>query len=246
MMGVLFSFLTWCISDPYAPKTEKQIPFYKGFILVMRHGPYLTLTAAFLFITVAIQVNADLLASCSVFQYMEAVVDPDTQCWSHQSRRALTESVFSLLGLSRAIPVQRSQAVVTRSPTSVRFDTFGFGCFNYLHAFQLLCVKSLTACFRPRISEEASVVTHVRPAVGINHCRTLSAAESRAAVLSRQDETRPTIWMFHLWFLQLVQSNFVLFCTYAADLRDHFQNIVLTILVSGAFMPSSLKIDHII
>uniref|UniRef100_G3PFK1 MFSD2 lysolipid transporter B, sphingolipid n=1 Tax=Gasterosteus aculeatus aculeatus TaxID=481459 RepID=G3PFK1_GASAC len=31
----------------------------------------------------------------------------------------------------------------------------------------------------------------------------------------------------------LVQSNFVLFCTYAADLRDHFQNIVLTILVSA-------------
>lgn len=45
------------LSDPYAPRTEKQIPFYKGFILVMRHGPYLTLTAAFLFITVAIQVN---------------------------------------------------------------------------------------------------------------------------------------------------------------------------------------------
>uniref|UniRef100_A0AAQ5X1W3 Major facilitator superfamily domain containing 2B n=1 Tax=Amphiprion ocellaris TaxID=80972 RepID=A0AAQ5X1W3_AMPOC len=34
-------------------------------------------------------------------------------------------------------------------------------------------------------------------------------------------------------FLGLVQSNFVLFCTYAADLRDHFQNIVLTILVSA-------------
>lgn len=46
------------LSDPYAPRTEKQIPFYKGFILVMRHGPYLTLTAAFLFITVAIQVNS--------------------------------------------------------------------------------------------------------------------------------------------------------------------------------------------
>lgn len=45
------------LSDPYAPRTEKQIPFYQGFILVMRHGPYLTLTAAFLFITVAIQVN---------------------------------------------------------------------------------------------------------------------------------------------------------------------------------------------
>lgn len=38
-------------------KTEKQIPFHKGFILVMRHGPYLTLTAAFLFISVAIQVG---------------------------------------------------------------------------------------------------------------------------------------------------------------------------------------------
>ncbi len=48
------------VSDPYAPKTEKQIPFHKGFFLVMRHGPYLTLTAAFLFITVAIQVNANL------------------------------------------------------------------------------------------------------------------------------------------------------------------------------------------
>ncbi|XP_028295588.1 major facilitator superfamily domain-containing protein 2B isoform X2 [Gouania willdenowi] len=41
--------------DPYAPKTEKQIQFFQAFILVMRHGPYLTLTAAFLFITVAIQ-----------------------------------------------------------------------------------------------------------------------------------------------------------------------------------------------
>lgn len=28
----------------------------------------------------------------------------------------------------------------------------------------------------------------------------------------------------------------MLFCTYAADLRDHFQNIVLTILVSGSFI----------
>lgn len=45
--------------DPYTPRTEKQIPFHHGFILVMRHGPYLTLTAAFLFITVAIQVNAN-------------------------------------------------------------------------------------------------------------------------------------------------------------------------------------------
>uniref|UniRef100_A0A8C1YST5 Major facilitator superfamily domain containing 2B n=1 Tax=Cyprinus carpio TaxID=7962 RepID=A0A8C1YST5_CYPCA len=56
---------------------------------------------------------------------------------------------------------------------------------------------------------------------------------------------------FYLWFvppftklyyisicrcflLQLIQSNFVLFCTYAVELRDHFQNIVLTILMSAA------------
>uniref|UniRef100_A0A8C1GPE7 Major facilitator superfamily domain containing 2B n=1 Tax=Cyprinus carpio TaxID=7962 RepID=A0A8C1GPE7_CYPCA len=32
----------------------------------------------------------------------------------------------------------------------------------------------------------------------------------------------------------LIQSNFVLFCTYAVELRDHFQNIVLTILMSAA------------
>uniref|UniRef100_A0A669F929 MFSD2 lysolipid transporter B, sphingolipid n=1 Tax=Oreochromis niloticus TaxID=8128 RepID=A0A669F929_ORENI len=43
------------VSDPYAPKTEKQVSFQQAFVLVMRHGPYLTLTAAFLFITVAIQ-----------------------------------------------------------------------------------------------------------------------------------------------------------------------------------------------
>ncbi|KAM9356087.1 major facilitator superfamily domain-containing protein 2B [Pholidichthys leucotaenia] len=41
--------------DPYAQKTEKQIPFHHAFVRVMRHGPYLILTAAFLFITVAIQ-----------------------------------------------------------------------------------------------------------------------------------------------------------------------------------------------
>ncbi|KAM4694548.1 sphingosine-1-phosphate transporter MFSD2B [Discoglossus pictus] len=33
--------------------------------------------------------------------------------------------------------------------------------------------------------------------------------------------------------VQLQQSNFVLFCTHAADLRGHFQNLVLTILVSA-------------
>ncbi|MEQ2258044.1 Major facilitator superfamily domain-containing protein 2B, partial [Xenotaenia resolanae] len=43
--------------DPYGPKTEKQIPFMQGFLMVMRHGPYLILTAAFLLITVAIQLT---------------------------------------------------------------------------------------------------------------------------------------------------------------------------------------------
>ncbi|XP_030054662.1 sphingosine-1-phosphate transporter MFSD2B isoform X1 [Microcaecilia unicolor] len=33
--------------------------------------------------------------------------------------------------------------------------------------------------------------------------------------------------------VQLEQSNFVLFCTHAADLGDHFQNLVLTILISA-------------
>lgn len=53
---------------------------------------------------------------------------------------------------------------------------------------------------------------------------------------------------FSLPLLQLVQSNFVLFCTYAADLRDHFQNIVLTILVSGAFssqVPKSFPASYL-
>uniref|UniRef100_A0A8C8IX23 Major facilitator superfamily domain containing 2B n=1 Tax=Oncorhynchus tshawytscha TaxID=74940 RepID=A0A8C8IX23_ONCTS len=45
---------------------SKQIPFHKGFILVMRHGPYLTLTAAFLFISVAIQlVQSNFVLFCT-------------------------------------------------------------------------------------------------------------------------------------------------------------------------------------
>lgn len=55
-------FLCFPALDPYAPKTEKSIPFHKGFILVMKHGSYLTLTAAFLFISVAIQVRDSLPA----------------------------------------------------------------------------------------------------------------------------------------------------------------------------------------
>ncbi|XP_062323887.1 major facilitator superfamily domain-containing protein 2B [Osmerus eperlanus] len=52
--------------DPYAPKTDKPIPFHKGFFLVMKHGPYLTLTAAFLFISVAIQlVQSNFVLFCT-------------------------------------------------------------------------------------------------------------------------------------------------------------------------------------
>uniref|UniRef100_A0A8B9KVW7 MFSD2 lysolipid transporter B, sphingolipid n=1 Tax=Astyanax mexicanus TaxID=7994 RepID=A0A8B9KVW7_ASTMX len=52
--------------DPYAPKTEKPIPFHEGFVLVMKHGPYLILTAAFLFISVAIQlVQSNFVLFCT-------------------------------------------------------------------------------------------------------------------------------------------------------------------------------------
>ncbi|XP_032877960.1 major facilitator superfamily domain-containing protein 2B [Amblyraja radiata] len=42
-----------------------------------------------------------------------------------------------------------------------------------------------------------------------------------------------TTFLFISLALQLVEGNFALFCTYAVDLRHHFQNIVLTILVSA-------------
>lgn len=92
------------ISDPYGPRTEKQIPFYKGFILVMKHGPYLSLTAAFLFITVAIQVNADLFRKRFSDMTLNVTVNgaspgscrcrrtAGAQCLFDQCRRALTES----------------------------------------------------------------------------------------------------------------------------------------------------------
>ncbi|XP_076127917.1 major facilitator superfamily domain-containing protein 2B [Alosa pseudoharengus] len=52
--------------DPYVPKAEKQISFHQGFVLVMRHGPYITLTAAFLFISVAIQlVQSNFVLFCT-------------------------------------------------------------------------------------------------------------------------------------------------------------------------------------
>uniref|UniRef100_A0A8C6SI31 Major facilitator superfamily domain containing 2B n=1 Tax=Neogobius melanostomus TaxID=47308 RepID=A0A8C6SI31_9GOBI len=59
-------FTSVCYPDPYGPKSEKKTSFYQGFVLVMRHGPYLTLTAAFLFITVAIQlVQSNFVLFCT-------------------------------------------------------------------------------------------------------------------------------------------------------------------------------------
>uniref|UniRef100_A0A3P9PSN3 MFSD2 lysolipid transporter B, sphingolipid n=1 Tax=Poecilia reticulata TaxID=8081 RepID=A0A3P9PSN3_POERE len=43
--------------DPYGSKTEEQVPFVQGFLKVMGHGPYIILTAAFLLITVAVQLT---------------------------------------------------------------------------------------------------------------------------------------------------------------------------------------------
>lgn len=117
------------------------------------------------------------------------------------------------------------------------------GSVRLLQTFQLLCQTYLCAFSPARL--RGGVSCHPCEArVGINHHKTASAAspvaafgterrpeECWATVLSRQALEWLT-GVFDLWFLQLVQSNFVLFCTYAADLRDHFQNIVLTILVS--------------
>ncbi|KAJ8275402.1 hypothetical protein COCON_G00100270 [Conger conger] len=52
--------------DPYAPCSGKPVPFHRGFLLVMRHWPYLTLTGAFLFISVAVQlVQSNFVLFCT-------------------------------------------------------------------------------------------------------------------------------------------------------------------------------------
>ena len=58
---------------------------------------------------------------------------------------------------------------------------------------------------------------------------------------------RLTVPMSDVCFIlfQLVQSNFVLFCTYAVDLKDHFQYIVLTILVSRPAAASSFRLPGV-
>ncbi|KAM9156508.1 sphingosine-1-phosphate transporter MFSD2B isoform 2-T2 [Pangshura tecta] len=43
--------------DPYALNSDKAIPFLKGLRLTMKHGPYLKLTASFLLIATAVQLE---------------------------------------------------------------------------------------------------------------------------------------------------------------------------------------------
>uniref|UniRef100_A0A3B5LL09 MFSD2 lysolipid transporter B, sphingolipid n=1 Tax=Xiphophorus couchianus TaxID=32473 RepID=A0A3B5LL09_9TELE len=57
LLCTLVMFLGVKEREPYGPKTEEQIPFVQGFLKVMGHGPYIILTAAFLLITVAVQLT---------------------------------------------------------------------------------------------------------------------------------------------------------------------------------------------
>ncbi|XP_039604301.1 major facilitator superfamily domain-containing protein 2B [Polypterus senegalus] len=73
VIGALFVLCTVVLfmgvkekDDPYALKTDKPIPFLKGLQLVLKHGPYIKLTAAFLFISVAIQmVQSNFVLFCT-------------------------------------------------------------------------------------------------------------------------------------------------------------------------------------
>lgn len=165
--------------DPYAPKTEKQIPFYKGFILVMRHGPYLTLTAAFLFITVAIQVNSNVFIKHFSDMTLNVTVNganpgsrkcirvAGAQCWFDQCRRALTESSW----FKACFKSENSWEWYQHS-TSLAvylslvggcfcFDTLGLDCLNYCRLSNF-CIGSISVYFRPLIAEVSAVI-HVSP-----------------------------------------------------------------------------------
>ncbi|KAL8172950.1 UNVERIFIED_CONTAM: Major facilitator superfamily domain-containing protein 2B, partial [Gekko kuhli] len=43
--------------DPYALSSDKTVPFFKGLRLTMKYGPYMKLTAAFLLISTAVQIE---------------------------------------------------------------------------------------------------------------------------------------------------------------------------------------------
>lgn len=126
---------------------------------------------------------------------MEAVLDLDAQCWLDQCRRALTESSrFKACFNSR-------DSWEWYQRNTVHLWHVGFGLFPPRHTRQLLRrLYCISVCFHAPISEEVSLVIHVMPGVGIDHCTTPSAASSsdffsvlqaecRATVLSRQVET---------------------------------------------------------
>lgn len=143
-----------------------------------------------------------------------------------------------VLSLSRGKAEQHIPAVcLSLVSPCFSFGTWGLGRVNYCRLFQLL--HHIYFCISSPPHLGGGVSCHpCEPRSGNKWLRNAvsSRLQSLHLALQRQcwvDKTRLNIWTFDLWFLQLVQSNFVLFCTYAADLRDHFQNIVLTILVSG-------------
>uniref|UniRef100_A0A3B5LI14 MFSD2 lysolipid transporter B, sphingolipid n=1 Tax=Xiphophorus couchianus TaxID=32473 RepID=A0A3B5LI14_9TELE len=79
-------------SDPYGPKTEEQIPFVQGFLKVMGHGPYIILTAAFLLITVAVQVIVSARHSVSFrIKFLK--------CFTHHLLRLVTLQVSALFSI---------------------------------------------------------------------------------------------------------------------------------------------------
>uniref|UniRef100_A0A3B3WD10 Major facilitator superfamily domain containing 2B n=1 Tax=Poecilia mexicana TaxID=48701 RepID=A0A3B3WD10_9TELE len=57
LLCTLVMFLGVKEREPYGSKTDEQVPFVQGFLKVMGHGPYIILTAAFLLITVAVQLT---------------------------------------------------------------------------------------------------------------------------------------------------------------------------------------------
>ncbi|XP_023780091.1 major facilitator superfamily domain-containing protein 2B [Cyanistes caeruleus] len=58
LLGIVILFLgVKERDDPYALKSDRAIPFCKGLALTMKHGPYVKLTASFLLISTAVQLE---------------------------------------------------------------------------------------------------------------------------------------------------------------------------------------------
>ncbi|KGL80769.1 Major facilitator superfamily domain-containing protein 2B, partial [Tinamus guttatus] len=58
LLGIVIVFLgVKEKDDPYALTSDRAIPFWKGLRLTMKHGPYVKLTASFLFFSTAVQLE---------------------------------------------------------------------------------------------------------------------------------------------------------------------------------------------